>query len=288
MKIALNAQQLAGTHALPEILELAESHGVKSVELWPANLEGGGTPEENERFERRDVAGAARLLRARGFEVAAVTLGGDAAPLCWAAGGGVRYAEALRGAVDAALALGARRVNTYNKGRPLAEWSAAVRPAADYAASRGVVITLENEAHDESARPENVAAAIERIGSPGVGTLFDPCNYYHAYVEPFPTAYQKVWQHIRYVHLKGGCQYDDSLPGVHRGSVMRDRTHEHIGYLPLPAAAFNVEAIIQALSRDGYDGWLTLEPHVPVGDLDRYYAIEVSYVKQLLARHARL
>ena len=288
MKIAINAQQLSETHSLPEVLDVAESHGVKAVELWPANLAGGGTREENERFEKRDVAAAAALLRERGFEVACVTLGGDAAPLCFAAGGGERYADALRGAVDAAGALGARLVNTYNKGLPLAEWAAAVKPAAEYAASRGVVITLENEAHDESALPEDVAAAVERVGSAGLATQFDPCNYYHAYVEPFPTAYQKIWQHIRYVHLKGGCHFDPALPGVHQGSTMRDRTDAHIGYLPLPAAAFNVEAIIQALCRDGYDGWLTLEPHVPARDLDHYYAIEVPYLRQLIARHARI
>lgn len=283
MKLAINGQQLSATHTLPQILDVLDSHGVKAIELWPWNLKGGGTPEEDERFEKRDVAGAAKLIRERGFEVACVTLGFWAAPLCFAAGGGARYTEALKGAVDAAVAFGAKLVNTYNVGIPLSIWADAAKPAADYAATKGVVITLENEAHDESGLPANVAAAVERVGSPALGTQYDPCNYYHAGVEPFPCAYEKIKKHIRYVHLKGGCHYDGAIAGVHKGSLMRDSARDHIGYVPLPDASFNIGAIVRALKRDGYDGWVTLEPHVPEKDVLEYYKTEIPYIKKLLA-----
>ena len=75
MKIALNGQQLAATHSLSEILDVFEAHGVKAIELWPANFSGtSGTPEDLERYETKDVNAAAQLLKARGFEVACVTL----------------------------------------------------------------------------------------------------------------------------------------------------------------------------------------------------------------------
>jgi len=108
--------------------------------------------------------------------------------MCFAIGGGARYTEALKGAVDAAVTLGAKLVNTYNVGIPLSIWGDAVKPAAGYAASKGVVITLENEAHDDSGLPENVAAVCERVGSPGLKTQYDPCNYFHGYVERYPHA----------------------------------------------------------------------------------------------------
>ena len=109
MKIALNGQQLAATHSLPEILDVFEAHGVKAIELWPTNFTGSSsTPEEFERFETKDVDVAGQLLRARGFEVACVTLGFHAAPLCIARGGTQRLTEALQGAVDTAVKLEAR------------------------------------------------------------------------------------------------------------------------------------------------------------------------------------
>ncbi len=282
MKLAINGQQLSATHSLAEILDVLDGHGVNAIELWPWNIPGGGTPEEDERFEKRDVAGAARLLKQRGFECACVTLGFWAAPLCFAAGGGARYTEALMGAVAAAEALGAKLVNTYNVGIPLSIWAEAAKPAADHAASKDIVITLENEAHDESALPENVAAVCERIGSPGLATQYDPCNYYHAGLEPFPHAYEVIKKHIRYVHLKGGCRFNPDIPGIHKGSTMRESTRDFIGYLPLPEAAFNVEAIVHALKRDGYQGWLTLEPHVASENVLGFYQKEIPYLRRLI------
>jgi sugar phosphate isomerase/epimerase len=284
MQLALNGQQLAATHSLSQLLDVLDRHSVKAVELWPCNLPGGGTPESDERWETRDVPAAAKLLRERGVTVACVTLGFWAAPLCFAAGGGARYTDALKGAVDAAVIFGAKLVNTYNVGVPLSIWSDAAKPAAAYAASKGVVITLENEAHDESGLPANVAAAVERVNSPGLGTQYDPCNYYHAGVEAFPHAYEIIKSHIRYVHLKGGCHFSPAHAGVFKGSAMRDSTRDFIGYVPLPDAAFNVAAIVRALKRDGYRGWVSLEPHVPTAtDVLAFYEQEIPYLKALLA-----
>lgn len=282
MKLVINGQQLAATHSLSQILDVLDGHGLKRIELWPQNIPGGGTPEEDERYETRDVASAARLLAERGFEVACVTLGYWAAPLCFAAGGGQRYTEALMGAVDAARTLNARLVNTYNVGIPLRLWADAVAPAADYAARHGIVITLENEAHDDSGLPANMAEVCRLVDSPGLRTLFDPCNYYHAGVEPFPHAYDVIKDHIGYVHLKGGCHYKPGRADVHKGSTMRESTRDFIGYVPLPQAAFNVQGVVQALKRDGYQGFVALEPHVGSTDVLAFYAEEIPFVQALL------
>ena len=283
MKLALNGQQLASTHSLLQLIDVLDRYGVDAVELWPANLPGGTTPEEKERYETKDLAGAARLLRERKIQVACVTLGFWAAPICVARGGTRALSEALSGAVDAAVLLGARIVNCYSTGVPLSLFKDAVIPAAAYAAQRGVVITLENEAHDESAFPEKIAQLVTAVNSPGFGTQMDPCNYYHAYVEPYPAAYESIRPHLRYVHLKGGCHYDASRSGVFKGSTMRESLRDFIGYLPLPEAAFPIEAIVSRLKRDGYDGFVTLEPHVPAIHVTEYYDIEIPYLRKLIA-----
>jgi len=284
MKLAINGQQLARTHRLAQILDVLDRHEVTAIELWPWNIPGKTRGREAmQRYERRDVAGAAELLRRRKITCACVTLGFHAAPICFAHGGGRRYTEALIGAIDAARELGAKVVNTYSVGLPLAAWGAAAKPAAEYAHEHGIVVTLENEAHDESGLPANVTAVLDEVNSPGLGTEYDPCNYYHANVEPYPYAYETIRRHLRYVHLKGGCQYRPRLPGVWKGYPMRDSTRDFIGYTPLPQAAFNVAAMIAALRRDQYRGWLTLEPHVTGETILEFYRREVPYVRGLIA-----
>lgn len=282
MKLALNAQQLAATHTLPEILDIFEAHGVKALELWPSNLLGSAsTPEENERYETKDVETACNLIRKRGFEVACVTLGFHAAPLSLAKGGTQRLTEALQGAVDAAVTLGSQLVNCYTAHISLSLFLEAVRPAAAYAAARGVVITLENEAHDESAVPEDIARLVETIDSPGFRTQYDPCNYYHAYLEPYPHSYEVLRDHIGYVHFKGGCHYVDR-EGIYKGSLMRHSTRDYIGYVPLEEAAFSVDGIVRRLQADGYKGWITLEPHVPATAIPEFYKRDLAYLRSLL------
>jgi sugar phosphate isomerase/epimerase len=283
MKIALNAQQLAATHTLPEILEVFELHGVKAIELWTSNFTGTSqTPEEFERFETKDIDTARELIRQHGFEVACVTLGFHAAPLCIARGGTKILTEALQSAVDAAVKLETQLVNCYTANVSLELFLEAVRPAAAYAAARGVVITLENEAHDESALPESILGLVNMVDSVGFRTQFDPCNYYHAYIEPFPHAYEVIHEQIAYVHLKGGCHYAER-PGVYQGSLMRHSSRDYIGYVPLDEAAFPIETVIRALQADGYQGWVTLEPHVPAEVIPEFYKRDLAYLRRLLA-----
>lgn len=282
MKLALNAQQLADTQALPEILDLFEGYGVKALELWPSNFpDAADTPEESERYESKDVEAASALIRKRGFQVACLTLGFHAAPLCIARAGTHNLSQALQGAVDAAVKLDCQLVNCYTAHINLSLFLEAVRPAAAYAAARGVVITLENEAHDESGLPEDIAHLVQTVHSPGFRTQYDPCNYYHAYVEPYPHAYEVIREHIAYVHLKGGCHFVDR-PGVYQGSLMRHSGREYIGYVPLSEAAFSVEGVIRRLKADGYKGWVTLEPHVPAFVVPEFYARDLAYLRTLL------
>ena len=285
MKLALNGQQLASTHDLSKLCDVLDQFKVRAVELWPANIPGGSAKEEYERYEKKDIAAAAKLLKARGIEVACVTLGFWAAPVCIARGGTAALTDALKGTVDAAKVLGAGLVNCYSTGVPLSLFKEAVIPAAEYAAKAGVVITLENEAHDESALPSAVAGIVKAVNSPGFGTQFDPCNYYHGYIEPYPNAYETIRTHIRYVHLKGGCHYDASRQGVFKGSTMRGTDRDFIGYLPLPEAAFSIEPIVRRLKREGYKGFITLEPHVPAAHVLEYYAIEIPFIQNLIDRN---
>lgn len=285
MRLAVSGQLLSRQKTLTEILDLLHGMGVDAVELWPQNLPGGDTPEAFQRYEQKDLTGAKQLLDARGMDVSCLTLGFGILGGCNEHG--ARYGtEALTGAVDAAAALGAPIVNCYLAGLTPNVFIEAVKPAAAYAAERGVTIVLENEAHDDSGPAANMRAIADAVDSPGFGLQYDPCNFYHANEEPYPAAYEITKPHIRYVHFKGGCHHDPAnRPHDHRGGLMRGRDDAYIGYTFLPDGVFNVDGIVRRLVADGYDGFVTLEPHVDPNDALAYYEMEIPYVRELFARH---
>lgn len=282
MKMALNGQMLAREHSLAESLDFVRSYGLDAMEIWPQNLEGGDTVEEQQRYETKDVAGARKAYSAAGMNCACVTLGFNAMQICTASGGTGNATAALAGAVDTAAALGAPVVNCYLAHMAPPLFIEAMKPAAEYAGSKGVVIVLENEAHDESGLVLDVKHILEAVDSPSFKTQYDPCNYYHAYEEPYPYAYELLKDYIGYVHLKGGIHYSEEWE-CFRGGLMRGRRDSWIGYVALPDAAFNVERILERIKADRYDGYVTLEPHVPSSALRSIFDIEVPYLKAHLS-----
>jgi sugar phosphate isomerase/epimerase len=286
VRLAISGQLLGGTRPLERIVALFRALEVDAIEVWPANvpLPEGATerPEQAGRYEHKDVARARRVLAERGVTAACVTLGSRVLGRCTGAGAAFG-AAALKGAVDAAALLGASVVNCYLAGLPVPTFVAAVRPAAEYAGGHGVTIVLENEAHDASGTAEGVRSIVEAVGSPHFGALFDACNYYQAGEEAFPAAYEVLRRHVRYAHVKGGCRYrPDLLPHAHRGGTLRGVPAAYIGYVPIADGAVNIDGLIQRLARDGYRGFVTLEPHVPPAEAEAYYRAEVPYARARL------
>lgn len=279
MRLGVSGQLLSRTHSLSEIVDVLQSLDVEAIELWPRNIPGGEGPEEEQRYEKKAIAATRRLLDERGMAVACVTLGFSILRNCEAAGAAYGT-DALKGAVDAAAELGAPIVNCYLAGLTPGRFIEAVRPAAEYAGSAGVTIVLENEAHDDSGPAAAVRAICEAVNSPHFGTQYDPCNYYHANEEPYPAAYETVRDFVRYVHLKGGCHYDqDARPRDHKGGTLRGSADRFIGYTSIPDGVVNADGVLRRLARDGYAGYVTLEPHVDASEALDYYRIDVPYVR---------
>lgn len=282
MRLGVSGQLLARTHTLSEIVDILQGLDVDAIELWPHNIPGGETAEEQGRYERKAVAETRQLLADRGMAVACVTLGFGILGGCKEHGASYGTG-ALKGAVDAAAALGAPIVNCYLAGIAPELFVAAAQPAAEYAGAAGVTIVLENEAHDDSGPAAGVRAIVEAVASPHFGTQYDPCNYYHANEEPYPAAYEVVKDYVRYVHLKGGCHYDPAARSQdHKGGLMRDSEDRYIGYTSIPDGVVNADGVLRRLAQDGYTGYVTLEPHVPAAQALDYYRIDVPYVQDRL------
>jgi len=284
MILGISGQALGAARSLAEILALLRELDVRWVELWPSNLEGGTT--QGQGYEGTDIAKAKEILTEYGIGVACVTMpGAFAKDMVEDADA---YLAALKGAVDVAEALGAYLVNSYcfhwalGHDANIRRFVQMLRPAAEYAGDKGVTLVLENEAHDASGTVEGMLRILEGVGSKAFKTNFDPTNYYQASEEPFPYAYWRLRDYIGYVHLKNGCLHDPAMHSeMGRGGTMPHLGEDvHIHYCPLPDGAVNIEGLLAQLRADGYRGFCTLEPHVPPEQVERFYHIEVSYLRR--------
>jgi len=284
MIVGISGQALGTTRTLPEILALLRELDVRWIELWPTNLEGGTAPDTS--YEGKDVEKARDILTEYGIGVACVTMPGAFAQEMVEDKEG--YLAALQGAVDVAEALGSRLVNSYcyhwalGHDADIGPFVEMLRTASAYAADRGRTLVLENEAHDASGTVEGMLRILEGVGSEALKTNFDPTNYYQAGEEPFPYAYRRLKEHIGYVHTKNGCLHDPSVHDeVGRGGTMpRSGEGQYIHYCPLPEGAVNIEGLLTQLRKDQYEGFCTLEPHVPPQYVEDFYRVEVSYLRR--------
>ena len=148
-----------------------------------------------------------------------------------AAAMGAPYVRAFCGAVPA--------------GSTVAEMTAvvadAVRPLAVDAAKRSITIAFE--IHDDWCSGSNLMGIVNRVGSPGLGIVYDICNGIHANLEPWETTYNAIRKHICYCHIKDGRITPD-------GKFQYTAIGE--GEIPL-------QAVFKRLKADRFDSYLSFE-----------------------------
>jgi sugar phosphate isomerase/epimerase len=197
--------------------------------------------------------------------------------------------------IKAAKILGANIVNTYFGPNPkrdlkasLSTYQRNIDVCLNAAEKERIVIVLENEFEksgtDITRRAENVLKLVQQIDSPYFRLNFDPCNFYFAGEEPFPYAYSLLKNYVKYIHLKDGMKYSVSLheyPGD--DYFWQDASGDYI-CTSMGKGAIPWEAFLKELMSDEYDGYLTLEPHVPESQLRSTFSESVSYLLTLLNR----
>jgi len=118
----------------------------------------------------------------------------------------------------------------------LARW----RKFIDAAAGSGVTLLHENEKDIYGDTPERCLDLAKTLGIP---LIFDPANFVQCGAETYPYAYNLLKEHIVYMHIKD-CLADT-------GKVVPSGYGDgHIG------------EIISELDKTGYEGFLSLEPHL--------------------------
>jgi len=118
---------------------------------------------------------------------------------------------------------------------------------ANEAASRGLIIGLENEHACNIATAAETARLLAALDHPNLQVVWDPANAYVAGENPFPEGYRRLQvDRIIHVHAKD-CHLENGKPE----------------WGPLGTRAIDWKGQITSLLADGYPGYISLETHWP-------------------------
>jgi sugar phosphate isomerase/epimerase len=262
---------------------------------WPERIEhvrglGFGCIEASTQPEASAESFAAwlELIRQRGMAIAAMH---DWYPFFSAVGADdqarmqARFAENIR----RTAATGCGKLIWYTGDSPahtgreaVAELRRRLEPLLELAARERVSLLLENEFSsggvDLASSLDLLQELMQSADHPFLGVNLDPGNICTAGEEPFPAGYERLRPWIRHVHLKDVHVYD---PRRHAPDLRLERGHRRIT-APCPAGtgAVNLRGLLAALQRDGYQGFLSIEPHVRRQDLDMAVRAGLAFIRQ--------
>lgn len=233
-------------------MDVLDLHGIRYIEMRGVN---GRNLVEHTLDEVKEIK---RQLDVRGFKLSAV-----GSPI-----GKIRITDAFephldlfRHTVEIARILEARYIRMFSFFLPQGEdpavyrdevlrrWQAFIRVAE----GTGVTLLHENEKDIYGDTPERCLDLVEALACPFMRLTFDPANFVQCGVETFPKAYEMLKEHIEYMHIKDARFSDHSV-------------------VPSGYGDGGVGDILKALRDRGFEGFLSLEPHL--GSFTGFAALE--------------
>lgn len=170
--------------------------------------------------------------------------------------------------LEVARRLGTDALRVFTFYMPSGSWAehrdTVLREYAHFAAEAGragMRILLENERGIYGDTPERCLDVVRSVGSEHVRILFDPANFIQCGCQPYPDAWEMLRPHVGYVHIKDAKRDTGTVTPAGEGD----------GRLP---------EFLRALAASGYDGVVSLEPHLKVEDK---MAVAVAALRRVLA-----
>ncbi|MDO8209624.1 sugar phosphate isomerase/epimerase [Conexibacter sp. CPCC 206217] len=266
-RLGIAGHDLGGTPR-EALAALGGELGLHALELWPSNLGDLSLDAYAELLAEHDVTV---------YAVNADTGRGRFGPPA------EREAAlaAAREGVQRAVALGARYVQLYlgppaagTLAQRVAAVAEALAPAAAQAHEHGIALLVENDFdhrwEDPQRRnlarsPQALCALVEAVGADRLRLTVDHCNFVLGGVDP-AAAFATMREHVVNVHLKDCVPVDRALVAdvpSHDRSVLRDGDGDGLAARAAVVGAGTTgwERLIAGLAADGFDGWLTLDPH---------------------------
>lgn len=134
-----------------------------------------------------------------------------------------------------------RMFSFYNAYDSKDEVISALKKMTDYAEKENIVLLHENEKDIYGDTAERCFEILEAVNSDNFKAVFDPANFVQC-GEDTIKAFDMLKKYVAYMHIKDSR--DD-------GTIV-----------PAGAGIGNIKYIIDELKKDGYDGFLSLEPHL--------------------------
>lgn len=107
----------------------------------------------------------------------------------------------------------------------------------------GLVLLHENEKDIYGDTAERCLDILETMNCDYFKAVFDPANFVQCNVETYPHAYELLRPYVVYMHIKDALYSDHSV-------------------VPAGLGDGKVKEILSALAESGYEGFLSLEPHL--------------------------
>lgn len=131
---------------------------------------------------------------------------------------------------------------------------AKLRRMIDYAKQYDVVLLHENEKDIYGDTAERCLDLMETLGCDNFKAVFDPANFVQC-GQNTKTAFDKLQKHVAYVHIKDAKASDGTVVPAGKGDG-------------------NFDYLLLRLFASGYDGFLSLEPHL--GSFDGLADLELD------------
>lgn len=162
-----------------------------------------------------------------------------------------KHLDVLKNVVKAAKILGTKYVRVFSfYHEKNTEWTEEERKEvfrrlkvmADYAVEEDVILLHENEKDIYGDTADRCLEIMKEFYGPHFKAIFDPANFVQC-KEDTKRAYEMLKPYIAYMHIKDALFVDESVTPAGYGDG-------------------NVEFILSDLLTNGYDGFLSLEPHL--------------------------
>ncbi len=118
-------------------------------------------------------------------------------------------------------------------------WNRFIEVSKDY----DVTLLHENEKHIYGDIAERCLDLMKTLNSPRLKMVFDPANFVQCDEETYPKAYNMLKDYIAYMHIKDASYSDYSVKPAGHGDG-------------------KVKEILTELYNSGFEGFLSLEPHL--------------------------
>lgn len=239
-------------------METLAAHDVRHVELrsaWGISVVD---------LNAEQLSRASRVLDAGGIGVSAIGSPVGKAPI---EGEFAQELSRLRAALAAADRLGTPLVRVFSfyvpdgsyrdhRDEVLRRMSAMAREAA----VNGVTLVHENESYIYGDTAERCRELVDGVASSALRLALDPANFVQVGVRPCSHAWPLLAGAVAHFHVKDAVAVDRTGLAPYPSRVPEDRLMDSVR---VPGQGDGeLKALLQELDRRGYEGFLTIEPHL--------------------------